>query len=193
MHRLVLTLVLLAATVLAVPAAASAAQPFTEPRSARFVDDRGDAARQLDVTQMVGYPHYRGRLVVQLYGPRLQVGRRLNGAFVTIDSRGNRRPDFRVSFYLPRDGDGARGLGIARVRRWQVEGRKFRCRGLTAKFRDESSLVEVQVPRRCIGKPRRVRINGELWNFTRYDDRGRPVYGDFDAVPARYRFPRRRL
>jgi hypothetical protein len=177
----------------AVPTVVQAQEPAVAPRSVQFTDEQGDAAEQFDLTQMVGYPRYRGRLVVQLYGPALRVGRRLNGAFVYIDDRGDGRPDYRVSYYLPRDGDGADGLGIARLRGWRSEGDRFGCRGLSARFRAAATLVELHVPRSCLGSPRRVRINGELWNFTRYDRRGRPVFGTFDAVPDQFTFPRRRF
>lgn len=131
----------------------------------------------------------RGRKVqVAMGGPDLTVGPRLNLIDVTILS-GDRSEGWRAMWLFPRDGD-----DIASLRLWDITevddahpyGKRVPCPGLDGRFLDgrNARSIQLTVPRACIADPARIRVNGKLWDITRYNrNTGFPRQGHYDAIP----------
>jgi hypothetical protein len=148
---------------------------------------RDHHAREYNAQGIWIYPHLRrGWLYVQVKGQTLRPSRRFNAAYVYLQTRGDRRPDYRIVHNLPRDGDGLAGTYIERIRGWDASGTTRRCGRLSAKWRVNARVVEFDIPRRCIRRQGRVRVNAETWNYTRYRANGSPRRGVYDPVPARH-------
>jgi hypothetical protein len=141
-----------------------------------------------DADSLRVFPRYRrGWLIIQVEGDTLNRGRRFNALELHLQTRGDRRPDYRIVHRLSRDGDGLSGGYVKRIRRWEGAGHQVSCPRLSAKWRINSQTrwVELYVPRPCIHRQGRVRVNAETWNYTRYRADGTPLRGRADAVPAR--------
>ncbi|HYJ67196.1 MAG TPA: hypothetical protein VEX15_05980 [Nocardioidaceae bacterium] len=162
------------------------------PARRAWIADLGgrDAAPEYNAQGMWVYPRFkRGWLFVQISGHNLRPSRKFNGARVYLQTGGGSRPDWRVTYRLPGDGDGTAGVGLSRIRGWDSPGHLVGCSRLYAKWRVNVRKVEFGIPRGCIHRHGRVRVNGETWNYTRYRH-GDPVYGRYDAVPATDRLSR---
>lgn len=170
--------------VVAPASSVSAAEPRLIP------DTDGGGARGWDSTRTYVWPRYqRERVVAQIQG-RFQ-HRKLNGAELWIDTAPrNAGPEWRVVWHLPGDGDGLRGMYVARVAGFNGDGTIRRCPGRYAKKHIAEGYVEMQVPLSCIGWPSRIRIATVSWDYTRYNDRGRPTRGYNDWVHAKKRLSR---
>jgi hypothetical protein len=58
------------------------------------------------------------------------------------------------------------------------------CPGLDDRFLTRGDTIQLTIPRTCIADPARIRVNGKLWDVTRYNrNTGFPRKGHFDGVP----------
>jgi hypothetical protein len=82
--------------------------------------------------------------------------------------------------------------GIASLRLWDITqaddehpyGKRVKCPGLDGRFLNRGDTIQLTIPRTCIADPARIRVNGKLWDVTRYNrNTGFPRKGHFDGVP----------
>lgn len=137
------------------------------------------------------WPRYRdGWLYIRVSGQTMRPGRAFNGVELHLQTRGDRRPDYRIVHNLPGDGDGLSGTYIKRIRGWSSPGQMVGCSRLAARWRPGSDGVEFDIPRRCIHRQGRVKVNARAWNYTRYGAGGGPTRGVADTVPSPRGFSR---
>lgn len=131
------------------------------------------------------WPSYRdGWLIVQVEGQTLRPSRTFNGVELHLQTRGDRRPDYRVVYNLSGDGDGLSGAYVKRIRGWDSPGRIVSCPRLSAEWRPRTDAVEINIPRPCIRRQGRVKVNARAWNYTRYGSGGGPTRGVADTIPT---------
>jgi hypothetical protein len=127
----------------------------------------------------------RGFLGVMIYGPRLLPSRHFNASAVYLQTRGDRRPDYRIVHNLRVDGDGHVGKYVARIRNWGSDGVRVDCPRLSVEWHVNQRYVMYWIPRACINRRGDVRINAETWDYYRPRG-GEPTKIRVDGVP-RYR------
>jgi hypothetical protein len=162
-------------------------------------DARGDVKyprrnRPIDIARMQAWPHTSNKpryAAVRIKGydfPRVSSKRNLADVFLNLKGT-DRKPDFRVVKYLPRDGDGLGGARLLRVRGWQQTVRAKRCQDLVVNFNAGLDRVTFFIPRGCINARggRKFQVHVRVWNVFRYSDSGQPMRGWFDEVPNRQR------
>ena len=63
-------------------------------------------------------------------------------------------------------------------------GQRVKCPGLDGRFLNRGDTIQLTIPRTRIADPARIRVNGKLWDVTRYNrNTGFPRKGHFDGVP----------
>jgi hypothetical protein len=148
----------------------------TAPASAESdrVGDRGDVHGQLDILS-VKATHTK-RLVITVVRARdFQRGRDY-GVSIGFDTKRHRSlpPEYGAGFALG---------GTVRLVKWRRNGEDnvtVRCRGDYKKVDYRLDRVTYVVPRRCLHKPRKVRVNAH----TQWSGAERLV----DSAPARYKY-----
>lgn len=176
MRRLQIGLVLAALTVtllVVTPDPARAASGRTDPR---------DAAAAIDTRRVRLFPNFRRAVIVQMYSFTYNAGRKFNGLDIAYDTRGNRRADYRLIWNFRKDGDGHQLFGLYRANGSRT-GARVTCPGMSGKGRDRIHAIEVAVPRACMAIGKRVGIQTQTWNYTRYNRRNIPVRGFRDRAP----------
>lgn len=142
------------------------------------------------------WPRYeRQRVVVQIYGTNFR-HKRLNGVDLWLGVRHGPdrvwKPEYRVSWLLPKDGDGIKGLWLHKVGGFADTSPRFvRCPRKYARKHLKRGYVELSVPWRCLGGMNEVRINATTWDFTRYNNSGRPTRGYHHSTPKYKELTRR--
>ncbi|WP_340539996.1 hypothetical protein [Nocardioides sp. GXZ039] len=155
------------------------------PIAARSIhrDRVGDAGSQYDTHQIVLYPAYRGWVAVQAYSNTYDVGPKFNGMDISYDTKGGRAADYRLIWDFRNDGDGHQRFVLLRVNGSDAISR-VNCPSLTGKGRPRINAIEVLVPRNCMRIRKKVGVQVQTWDYTRYR-KGNPVRGYRDKAPNR--------
>jgi hypothetical protein len=156
-----------------------------QKQDSTFVESQFDA-RSMKVAPRAN----KGKVVqVSVTGPRLKVGQRLNLIDVTI-LNGSRTQAWRAFWLFPKDGD-----KIAGFRLWDLTkatgsrpwGKLIKCKAQKGRFINgrKGLTIQMNIPRSCIDKPEKVRVNGKLWYVATYNKKnGFPKKGWGDGVPS---------
>jgi hypothetical protein len=150
-------------------------------------DARGDARPAIDVERTFLSVAETGRFNVRIEGVEF-VQERLNFARVYFDTwKENAGPEFRVSWWLPNDGDGKSGVRLDSIDTWSGKGMTRPCDGIRRSVDYALDVVRFSVPRSCLGRPTKVRWAVMTGRITEYYDDGW-MSGYWDFVPREKAF-----
>jgi hypothetical protein len=150
-------------------------------------DDDGGGGRGFDIDDSSFSTFTPGHFIVKIEGPDLTAAR-LNAAELFFDvNRRNTGPEYRLDYLFTADGDGHSGRYIERVDGWSGGGPTVRCPKWRVHVNDTTDVITMDIPRRCLGTPARVRMNVSTWDVTRYFAGG-GWEGYVDGVPSYHGF-----
>ncbi len=182
--RLVIAGVVAASLFLIGPVAAVPEDDATSAVATRVFGDRArDARRGIDIVRVVvTNAASRSKVFVTLSGRNFKA-RRAQIADTYFDTRRrDRGPEFRFTAFSRNDRDSHAGRFLLATERW-AGGKRVHCTGAWARFNTGRDKIRLAVPKSCLGRPDRVRVNTAVWDVTDYTKSG--WEGRYDYAPAK--------
>lgn len=182
--RLVVAGVVAASLFLIGPAAAVPTDDATSAVASRTFSDRArDARRGIDIVRVaVRNAANRSKVHVTLSGRNFKA-RRAQIADTYFDTRRrDRGPEFRFTAFSRNDRDSREGRFLLSTERW-AGGKRVHCTGAWARFNTGRDKIRLAVPKSCLARPARIRVNTTVWDVTDYTRSG--WEGRYDYAPAK--------